>query len=89
MITQAKEKNECAKTRKKEQPYEVWQDTLHGWTWRVLKKYQTPSKERTNPYARWYCFVTSPMCPYGEYGDVYISEIKSQAILTGTMTTNK
>jgi hypothetical protein len=70
-------KNPCAKTVKPENAYEVWQG--HGWTWYVCKKYQTPEKEATNRYARWFCYVTSPLCPEGEYGDVYVSEIKGSA----------
>lgn len=31
------------------------------------------------PYGRWFCFVTSDMCPEGEYCDVYVSEIKDNA----------
>jgi hypothetical protein len=71
----AKAKNLCAKTRPKENPYETWQ--AGDWTWRVLKKWQTPEQEKGNRYARWFCLVTSPLCPQGEMGDVYISEIKS------------
>lgn len=70
-------KNECAKTRPVTNPYEVW--TNGSWTWKVLKKWQSPDKEATNEYARWFCHVTSPMCPNGEMGDVYVREIKSQA----------
>ena len=73
-------KNECAKTRPKDNPYEVWQSPDGSWTWAVLKKYQTPDKEASNPYARYFCFVTSPFCPFGELGDVYVNEIKSQAV---------
>ena len=43
-------KNECGKTRPKDQPYEVWQNPAAGWTWRVLKKYQNPEKEADNEY---------------------------------------
>jgi hypothetical protein len=77
----AREKNLCGKTRTKETPYEVWANA-QGWTWRVLKKYQSETKEAENPYARWFCFVTSPMCPEGEYGDVYVREIKTYAVRT-------
>jgi len=69
----AKAKNECAKMRPKDKPYEVWQ--AGDWTWRVLKKWQAPEKEAINPFSRWFCYVTSPFCPEGEMGDVYISEI--------------
>lgn len=73
-------KNECNKTRPKDNPYEVWQTPDGSWTWKVLKKYQAPDKESSNPYSRWFCFVTSPFCEYGEMGDVYVAEIKSQAV---------
>lgn len=71
-------KNECGKTRPEENPYEIW---VNGsWEWRVLKKYQSPDKENTNPFARWFCAVKSPYT-YGGYelGDVYVSEIVSDA----------
>lgn len=57
------------------EPYEVWRNA-HGWEWRVLKKYQTPEKEATNPYARWMCAVKSPHT-FGSYdmGDTYIRDI--------------
>ena len=71
-------KNECAKTRPIEKPYEVWENSS-GWKWRVLKKYQSPDKEASNNFARWFCFVTSPFCPSGEYGDTYVKEIKASA----------
>lgn len=73
-------KNECGKTRDKSNPYEVWQSPDGEWTWNVLKKWQAPDKEASNPYARWFCFVTSPFAPTGDMGDVYVSEIKSQAV---------
>lgn len=66
-------KNECGKMRTKDNPYEVWRSG--DWEWRVLKKYQNPEQEAKNPYARWMCSVTSPMCPWGEMGDVYIRDI--------------
>jgi hypothetical protein len=40
-----------------------------------LKKYQTPENEAKNPYARWFCIVTSPATPKGEYGDVYVKTV--------------
>lgn len=67
--------NPCAKARKKQAPYEVWYHARSGFEWRVLKKYQTPTGEAANPHARWFCFVTSPGCPDGEYGDVYVRDI--------------
>ncbi len=72
-------KNICAKFRDKDHPYEIWQ--AGDWTWRVCKKWQTLEKEANNEYARWYCYVTSPYCPEGEYGDVYVKDIKSVAHL--------
>lgn len=70
-------KNVCGKTRDVKNPYEVWQHG--GWTWKVLKKYQTPENEKGNTFARWFCFVTSPYCPDGEYGDTYVKDIVSRA----------
>jgi len=66
-------KNECGKTRKLDNPYEIW--TIGNWEWRVLKKWQADDNK---PYARWFCAVKSDFT-YGEfeYGDVYVSEIKS------------
>jgi hypothetical protein len=75
-------KNPCGKTRPADRPYEVWEG--NGWTWNVCKKYQNPEREAANPAAAWFCFVTSPFMPSGEYGDVYVSEIKRQAVLTKT-----
>lgn len=69
-------KNLCAKTRLKDNPYEVW--VADGWTWKVLKKWQA---DDSKPYGRWFCFVTSPFCPQGELGDVYVKDIKGHAIL--------
>ena len=69
-------KNPCAKTVKPDEAYEVWQSFDGSWTYYVLKKYQSPEKEAQNPYARWYCKVTSPITPKGEYGDVYVATVK-------------
>lgn len=73
-----KSKNLCAKMRKIDQPYEIWQ--AGDWEWRVLKKWQVDDDK---PYARWFCAVKSNFT-YGEfeYGDVYVAEIKSVAIRT-------
>ena len=77
------EKNLMGKTRPVDKPYEVWKaDSPDGeWEWRILKKWQKPSKEKTNPYARWFCAVKSPNT-FGswEYGDTYAREIQSVAI---------
>lgn len=73
-------KNECGKTRKVNEPYEVWINEATGWEWRILKKYQCPNTESENPYARWFCAVKSP-ATNGSYdmGDVYVTEITAQA----------
>ena len=68
-------KNLCGKMRKQDNPYEIWKNQ-QGWTWKVLKKWQADDDK---PYGRWFCLVTSPYCPSGEMGDVYVSEIKSNA----------
>jgi len=72
-------KNECAKTRPLNNPYEIWVNS-QDWEWRVLKKYQSPKNEVKNPYARWFCAVRSPFT-FGswEYGDVYVREIINNA----------
>ena len=79
-------KNLCGKTRKRDNPYEVWQ--AGDWFWLVLKKWQADDKK---PYARWFCDVYTPMTggsfdlatmkPIGssDMGDVYVQEIKSVA----------
>lgn len=75
-------KNLCGKTRKIDNPYEVWK--AGTWEWRVLKKYQNEENEAKNPYARWFCGVSSPFT-YGEFelGDVYVKEIKDSAFKVG------
>jgi len=75
-------KNTMNKTRKVENPYEVYRSNLlPDWEWRVLKKYQNPEDEAKNEYARWFCAVKSPMT-YGswEYGDVYVREILKEVL---------
>ena len=69
-------KNECGKTRPKDNPYEVWVSLDGTWTWKVLKKWQADDDK---PYARWFCDVVSPFCPDGEMGDVYVTDIKENA----------
>lgn len=69
--------NPCAKKVTPENAYEVWQSFDGAWTYFVLKKYQSPEKEAQNPYARWYCMVTSPATTErGDWGDVYVSTVK-------------
>lgn len=69
-------KNTMLKTRKVNEPYEVWTNNF-GWEWRVLKKWQADDKK---PYARWFCAVRSPYT-YGEweYGDTYAAEVMQNA----------
>ena len=76
-------KNQCGKTRKVDNPYEIWKSADGSWEWHVLKKYQSPENEAKNPYARWFCAVKSPMT-YGsfDYGDVYVKDIKEYATLS-------
>lgn len=69
-------KNQCAKTVKRENAYEVWQTPDGTCTWYVLKKWQADDDK---PFARWFCDVVTPVCPNGEMGDVYVSEIKGVA----------
>ena len=87
-------KNLCGKTRKVDNPYEVWTNTV-DWlgcepgsvTWKVLKKYQAPDNEKNNPYARQFCAVSSPMTG-GTYdlGDTYIKDIVNYAkLVSGPM----
>ena len=68
--------NLCAKTVKRENAYEVWQSHDGSWTWYVPKKWQINDDK---PGARWFCDVVTPICPHGEMGDVYVSEIKQNA----------
>ena len=65
-------KNLCAKTRKQNNPYEIW--VRADWEWRVLKKWQIDDDK---PAARWFCAVKSNLT-YGsfELGDVYVADIK-------------
>ena len=70
-------KNLQAKTVTRDNAYEVWQTEDGSWTWYVLKKYQVNDNKQ---YARWLCDVVTPIVPNGETGDVYVADIKSQAI---------
>lgn len=69
-------KNPCGKSRPKDKPYEVW--AAGGWEWRVLKKY---GLDDSKPFARAFCFVSSPACPDGEYGDVYIESYRGAVLV--------
>tara|TARA_R100000687_G_C6419817_1_gene150445 strand:+ start:133 stop:369 length:237 start_codon:yes stop_codon:yes gene_type:complete len=74
-------KNECAKSRDVNDPYEIWLNPQAGWEWRVLKKYQRPDKEAENPNARWFVAAKSPYT-YGsfEYGDTYVKDIMDYGV---------
>jgi hypothetical protein len=75
-------KNLCNKTRDVSNPYEIWLGTggYEGWEWKVLKKYQAPDTEAKNPYARWFCAVSSPFTHGGcDMGDAYIKDITPHA----------
>jgi hypothetical protein len=73
-------KNPYGKTVKVNEPHAVFREG--GWEWRVLKTYQTPEKEKENPYARWFCAVKSPMTHGGyDMGDTYIKDVgKSEVV---------
>jgi len=75
-------KNLCGKSRKVSNPYEIWigERQFVNWEWRVLKKYQSPDNEAKNPYARWFCAVSSPFTHGSfEYGDTYLKDITPYA----------
>lgn len=72
------DKNLCGKTRDMAHPYEVYEGTgpFVGWTWKVLKKYQKPSLEASNAFARWMCAVSSPNTMGGcDMGDTYVADV--------------
>lgn len=57
-----------------EKPHAIYQ--AGDWEWRVLKTYQNPRAESTNPSAVWHVAVKSPRT-YGEFecGDSYVYDI--------------
>ena len=64
---------------KRNLPLEVWQSRDGSWTWNVWKKYQ---QDDDKPFARWFCTVVTPMTgSHGDMGDVYVKDIKSNAVL--------
>ena len=79
-MSKVKEKNLCNKTRDIENPYEVWKGSsfMGDIEYRVLRKYQKPSLEKVNEYARWFVAAKSD-ATFGswEYGDNYIKDITS------------
>ena len=78
----AREVNPCAKTVSVEKPYEVWQTRDGSWTWKVLKKYQSPTNEKKNiKLARWFIACKSPYTYNSwEMGDEYAMNIIQMAI---------
>lgn len=72
-------KNNCGKTRKVNEPYEIWKSG--DWEWRVLKKYQAPKHEERNVYARWFTAVKTPFTYDGyDLGDTYVRDVVSNAV---------
>ena len=73
-------KNLQGKSRKINEPYEVWK--IGGtWEFRVLKKYYNPEREAKDRYARWFMGTLSPYT-YGQFelGDGYAIEVKTDAV---------
>lgn len=70
-------KNQCAKMRKADDPYEIWENEIIQWTWYVLKKWQADDNKVG---ARWFCLVKTPIVPQGEMGDCYSKEIIDNAM---------
>ena len=75
-----KEENPCFKTRKKDDPYEIWKGfgVFNGWEWHVLKKYQV---DDLSPGAKYKCFVVGPSKPKGMILDVDVWEIKKYGMM--------
>lgn len=68
-------KNLCAKTVKKDNAYEIWENG--DWRWYVLKKWQADDDK---PFARWFCQVYSPNTfPGYDLGDCFVSDVKTNA----------
>ena len=77
-----RKKNLFAKSADKDNPHAIYECGHMNFKWRVIKTWKHADNEPSDQYARWYCFVTSDMCPEGEYGDVYKKEILDLARLT-------
>jgi hypothetical protein len=72
-------KNECRKTRKIDNPYEIWEIPGTEWQWNVLKKWQVDDDK---PFARWFCAVRGSGTFGGyDYGDTYVSDIKGSGAI--------
>ena len=78
----ARKKNLFGKSADKDNPHAIYECGRMNFKWRVIKTWKHADNEPSDPYAKWYCFVTSDMCPEGEYGDVYKKEILDLARLT-------
>ena len=83
-------KNECGKTRKLDNPYEVWECNMFFGKveYRVLKKYKSPENEAKDPLARWHTAAKSD-ATFGnwEYGDMYAKDIISTGVRVDTLET--
>jgi hypothetical protein len=67
-------KNPFARTVKPEHAY--FRIESNGWSWSVLKLYQSPEASLTNPYARAFCLVVTDFTgPSGDLGDTYVKDI--------------
>lgn len=75
-------RNPFGKTKKENEPYAIYSN-YHGFVWKVLKTYKKPENEKKDPYARWFCSVTSPLMHNGsyEYGDTYVKDILTNGVL--------
>ena len=71
--------NPFKKTADKADPYAIY--SAGSFTWKVLSCSHGPKNGKKNPYARWFCFVTSNMCPDGEFGDTYAAEVQQYGTL--------
>tara|TARA_Y100000310_G_scaffold339683_1_gene433119 strand:- start:18 stop:431 length:414 start_codon:yes stop_codon:yes gene_type:complete len=77
-----RKKNLFGKSADRRNPHAIFESDHLNFEWRVLKTWKHADNETSDQYARWFCFVTSDMCPEGEYGDVYKKEIVENARLT-------
>ena len=73
--------NPYGKSRKKDNPYATYRNSITGWTWKILKVYQTPEKGKSNPFATAFCEVDSPYCQgIPDLGDTYLNDIRGTLI---------
>ena len=72
--------NPFGKTADRNAPYATYQ--AGAMTWKVLKTYQRPDKEKDNQHARWFVLGESPAAgAYGDMGDMYVKDILQVAVL--------